>query len=223
MRGVELDVRRAQPHQLVDLLAEDLRDVAEELLGARIGAARALGIPEVGEEARARQRDLENPFGPGPRIGELVGGEEAFAPELPLHGDRRALDPHLAELTALPLAPEKRVQVPVPETLDRLGHLALEREPPHLPVGDDVHARASSWSLRASSTAASSACLSSVASSSPFSKPVARGEQLRRPQKAADDVRARLEHGATVLRPQRYPRAWARRARAAEMVSPFRS
>ena len=48
---------------------------------------------------------------------------------------------HLAELAALPLAPEKGVQVPVAEALDRLGHLALERETPHLAVGDDVDAR----------------------------------------------------------------------------------
>ncbi len=198
MRRVELDVRRAQPHQLVDLLAEDLRDVAQELLEARVCAARALGIPEVGEEARARQSHFQDAVGPGLRVRELVGGEEALPPELPLHGDRRALDPHLAELAALPFAPEKGVEVPISEALDRLGHLALEREPPHLSVGDDVHPCV----LLESQSVVDGGVLGLLQlgrAELPLLEPVARGEQLRRPEEAADDVRARLEHGATVL------------------------
>ncbi len=141
MRRIELDVRRAQAHQLVDLLAQDLGDVAEELLQARVGTARALGIPEVGEQARARQRHLEDAVGAGTRIGELVGREEAPPAKLPLHGDRRPLDLHLAELAALPLPPQERVEIPLAEPLDRLGHLALEREPAHLAIRDDGHPR----------------------------------------------------------------------------------
>ncbi len=153
------------------------------------------------------------------RVGELVGGEEAPAPELPLHRDRRALDPHLAELAALPLAPEKRVEIPLAEALDRLGHLALERETPHLPVGDDVHARV----LLEPQNLVDGGVLGLLQlgrAELALLEPVARGEQLRRPEEAADDVRARLEHAATVLR------ATARRAigpAATDTMSPFRS
>ena len=40
----------------------------------------------------------------------------------------------------MPLAPQERIEVPLAEAVDRLGHLALEREPAHLAVGDDVEA-----------------------------------------------------------------------------------
>lgn len=35
----------------------------------------------------------------------------------------------------MPIAPEERIQVPIAKALDGLNHLALEREPPHLTVG----------------------------------------------------------------------------------------
>jgi uncharacterized protein YbjT (DUF2867 family) len=40
-----------------------------------------LRIVEVGEQARARQRDLDDPLRPSARVGELLGTEEAAAPE----------------------------------------------------------------------------------------------------------------------------------------------
>ena len=126
-----------------------------------------------------------------------MGREEAPAPQLPLHRDRRALDLHLAELAALPLAPEERVEIPVPEALDRLGHLALEREPAHLAVRNDGHPRL----LLEPERGVDSGVLRQLEPSRvelPSLEPLARVEQFRRPEQAADDVRARLEHAATV-------------------------
>ena len=58
--------------------------------------------------------------------------------KLPRHGQGRTLDVHVAELVAVPLAPEKGIEVPVGEAVDRRGQLALKGEAPHLAVRDDV-------------------------------------------------------------------------------------
>jgi hypothetical protein len=49
LRRVELDVGRSEANELVDLLAEDLGDVGEESLQARVGAVPRLRAPEIGE------------------------------------------------------------------------------------------------------------------------------------------------------------------------------
>jgi hypothetical protein len=58
--------------------------------------------------------------------------------KLPRHGQGRSLDVHVAQLVAMPLAPEKGVEIPVGEAVDRRGQLALKGEAPHLAVRDDV-------------------------------------------------------------------------------------
>jgi hypothetical protein len=122
--SVELDVLAAEPHELVDLLTKDLGDVGQEALQGRIGTAGALRIVEVGKQARAGRRDLDDPLRPSARVSELLGGEEATAPELAEDGDRRALDALVPDLVAMPVAPQERVEVPVAEALDRLRELA---------------------------------------------------------------------------------------------------
>ncbi len=42
---------------------------------------------------------------------------------------------------AMPMAPQECIDVPGPEAVDGLGHLALERKPPHFVVGHDVEPR----------------------------------------------------------------------------------
>src|SRR5215831_20722923 len=42
---------------------------------------------------------------------------------------------------AMPMAPQERIDVPWAEAVDGLGHLALERKPPHFAVGHDVEPR----------------------------------------------------------------------------------
>ena len=49
VRRVELDVACAEPNELVHLLAQDLRHVAEVLLQRRVGLRRAIRVPEVRE------------------------------------------------------------------------------------------------------------------------------------------------------------------------------
>ncbi len=139
MRRVELEVRRAEAGELLDLLAEDRRHVPEELLERRVRARRALGVPELREEARARQRDLEHAVGARLRVRELVCGEKPAPLELRADGDRRPFESEVADCVALPLAPEEGVEIPLAEPVHRLDHLALERESPHLTVGDDIH------------------------------------------------------------------------------------
>src|SRR5207244_7246854 len=58
VRRVELDVRCAETHELVDLLPQQLGDVGEEVLDARVRGGRTLGIAEVREEAWVRARHL---------------------------------------------------------------------------------------------------------------------------------------------------------------------
>ena len=126
MRRIELNVGRAEPHELVHLFAEDLGDVAEKGL-QRVVRGGGLGrVPEIREQARAGQRHLHDPVGPASGVGELLGGEEALAPQLAHHPDARAFDSLLAELVALPVTPKERVQVPFAEAFDRVGELALE-------------------------------------------------------------------------------------------------
>src|SRR5205823_6185875 len=76
------------------------------------------GIPEVGVEARARKRHLDHTVGAPAHVGELLGRQRPFPSKLPDHRKRRPLDAHLAELAALPIAPEERVEVPVAEAVD---------------------------------------------------------------------------------------------------------
>src|SRR5262249_46052320 len=42
---------------------------------------------------------------------------------------------------AVPMAPQECIEVPGAEAVDRLGHRALERKPPHFAVGHDVEPR----------------------------------------------------------------------------------
>src|SRR5258707_10500762 len=42
---------------------------------------------------------------------------------------------------AMPMAPQECIDVPGAEAVDSLGHLALERKPPHFAIGHDVEPR----------------------------------------------------------------------------------
>ena len=174
------------------IIAQDLSDVAEEVLEARVGAARTFGVVEVGEQARAGQRHLEDAVGPLPRVEQLRGREGALAAELPDDGDRRALDLQVAELVGMPLAPQERVEVPLAEALDRVEELALERQAALLPVGDDGQARC----LLRGDDLVDRAVLDALEVDRRERAPVAAlagDEQRLGTQQAADDVRA---HGA---------------------------
>src|SRR5262249_17323143 len=140
VRSIELDVFAAEPHELVDLLTKDLGDVGQEAFQARIGTAGARRIVEVGEQARAGQRDLNDPPRPSPRVDELLSGEEAAAAQPVENGDRRPLDALVPDLVPVPVTPEERIKIPVAESLDRLRELALKRQTTHLTVGDHSQA-----------------------------------------------------------------------------------
>jgi hypothetical protein len=48
--------------------------------------------------------------------------------------------PGVRSFDTMPLTPQKRIKVPAPKTLHRLGHLALEGEAPHFAVRDNFKA-----------------------------------------------------------------------------------
>src|SRR5215204_470016 len=143
MRRVELDVLRPEPHQLLDLLAQDLGHVLQKDIEGRVDPGRKLGRPEVRIHARARQRDLHGPFRAAPRIHELLDREVSPAPQLPDHAEGLwtfgSFVPN--RLVAVPLAPQPGVHVVLTEALYGLYHLALERLPAHLTIGDNGKAR----------------------------------------------------------------------------------
>ena len=190
---VQLDVGRAELDQLVDLLAQDRGHVLQERLERRVRLARALRVVEVREQARAGERHLEDAVGAPARVRELLAGERAPAAQRSHHRDRRALDDHVAQLLRVPLAPEKRVEVPLAEAIHGGRHLALEGEPAHLAVGDHVEtgvrlqregrvdgAVLDRLELRAGEAAGRQALL--------------RLQQLGRPEQAADHVGSSFEH-----------------------------
>src|ERR671921_1631823 len=138
MRRVELDVLGTEPHQLFDLLAQDLRHVFQKEIERRIGTGGQLWRPEVRVHARTRQRDLHGPLRAAPRVNELLDREVAPPPQLSDNAEGLwtfgRLLPHL--LATVPLAPQPGVYVVFAEAIYRLYQLALERLPAHLTVSD---------------------------------------------------------------------------------------
>src|SRR5262245_40358836 len=117
--------------------------------------------------------------------------------KLPGHGQGRALDVHVPDLLAVPLAPEECVDVPVAEALDGGGHLALEGEAAHLAVRHHVEAgrfleRERLVDCRVLSLIEGGLCEGARLELFP------RFEQGRGPQQAADDVCAGQEHETTL-------------------------
>ncbi len=125
---VQLDVGAPEALQLAHLVDEHPCHSAHEVVEARVGLPRALGIPEVGEQAGARKRDLGGPVGDRPEEGELLGRERAAALQRPHHGHLvRALDRLVAELVGVPLAPQPGVDAHSLKAVDGLAQLGLER------------------------------------------------------------------------------------------------
>jgi hypothetical protein len=143
------------------------------------------------------QRDLQDPLRSSTRVGELLGGEEAAAPQPAEDGDRRTLDALVADLVAVPVAPEQRVEVPVAEALDHLRELALKRQTTHLTVGDhsetgvflQTDRRLDSCVLHPLELGRTD--LTALQALSRLEKPA-------RPEETADDVRARRDHDANL-------------------------
>ena len=140
VRRVELEVGRAEAGELLDLLAQDRGDVPEEVLERRVRAGRALRVPELREQAGAR---AASPSARGRCAGcayasswaERKRRRRSGATSTASGGRSRSRSP---TTSLFQLAPEEGVEVPVAEAVDRLDHLALEREAAHLAVRDDV-------------------------------------------------------------------------------------
>ena len=94
----------------------------------------------------------------------------------------------------MPLAPEKGVESEFSKAVDRCGHLALKRLPPHLAIGHDLQANCLLERDGLIDRAVFDLFELCVADG-------LRGElllsakQLRRSQQAADDIGVRRDHG----------------------------
>ena len=143
MGCVHLDIGGAQARQFLNLLAKDFDDVGEKTLEAGVGAFGALRGPKIHKEPGTGQCHLRGPCGTGSEIHELLRRQVSLAPELCDHAQIgwSFAAPIADRIVAVPLAPQKRIDVPLPETLHGLGHLALERQSPHLTVRDHFQAR----------------------------------------------------------------------------------
>src|SRR5581483_1569561 len=120
----------------------------------------------------------------------LVDGQEPPPLQRRAHSERGPVELEVADHVALPVAPEERVEIPLPEAVDRLDHLALEGEAPHLAVRDDVHpGHALSQQHLVDRRVLRGPQLLRVSE-------LACGQQLRRPQQTPDDVRTRVDHAA---------------------------
>src|SRR3989441_1252988 len=142
---VELDIGRADPHQLRDFLAQDVHHVGEKAFQGGIGGAGVLRGPKVRPQARARQRDLRGAGRARTQKHEILDRQITTALKL-LHDPEPcgALNRHIADgrRISAPVAPQKRVQLPIAEAADGFGESALEGEPTLLAVGDHWQAHA---------------------------------------------------------------------------------
>jgi hypothetical protein len=196
--SVELDILATEPDEFVDLLTQDLRDIGQKVFQTGISGARAFRVIEVGEQAGTREGDFDDPRRPSAREGELLGGEEATAAQPVEDSDPWALDMLVAHLGAVPVAPQERVEIPVAEALDRLGELALERQAAHLAVRDHGKSRVFLQADRRIDRGILDAL--ELGRTDLASVPALPGvEQLGRPEKAADYVGTRHQHGARKL------------------------
>jgi hypothetical protein len=96
-------------------------------------------------------------------------------------------------LVTLPITPEERIHVPFTKALDRLNHLALEREPPHLAIRK--HREAGRFLLR--HRFVYGPVLDPLVGWSgdlAGAKTLLRLQQPGRPQQAPDDVSMRCDH-----------------------------
>ena len=77
----------------------------------------------------------------GAQVGEVLGRDVPRAAEALAHAE--PLGPRggaVADVVAVPVAPQVGLEGDVAEAVDGVGQAALERQPAHLAVGDDVDA-----------------------------------------------------------------------------------
>src|SRR5262249_32922608 len=127
------------PHQLVDLLAVKPDDVRQKLVESCVSVTGELRGPEIGVEAGAGQRHLGDAAGPCTQVGELLSRQ--VPPRTQLSDDSEAFGPCnglVAQRLAVPVSPQKGVEIDLAEPLESFRQLALEGHAAHLSVGDDV-------------------------------------------------------------------------------------
>lgn len=183
---------RAESSSTVSIRSEDLRDVAEERLQGVVRGGGAVRVPEVREQARAREGDLHDPIRPASRIRELLRREEPLAPELSTTaiGGRSILMSSSSSLRHVPHRNASRSQSANPSTASTSW---LWKDRCRISPSVTTSRPLSSCRRSASSTARSSTRLNPSRGELVPSEAFARLEELRRAEQAPDDVGTRLE------------------------------
>src|SRR5438067_13173839 len=130
---VDLNVRAAQPHQLLDLATIEVHDVGQEPVARRVGARGLSGVIVSRRLLGADQRDFRRLRGARAQVRELLATHAAPPGEL-LDHDRTLED----ELLALLVAERDGPAPMLVEAREGLDHVAEERIASQLAIGDDV-------------------------------------------------------------------------------------
>ena len=140
VRRVDLHVGAAEAHQLSDLLLEDVRRIGEGIERIGVGLRRALRVPPLAQHERARERRLRRLIGASAKVGELLGGDRADAPQLRAHRMLRDRARQVLRAVRLVAAPGRRRWRRPVDALDRVDETSREDEPPSLAVAENVEA-----------------------------------------------------------------------------------
>src|SRR6266550_1634205 len=142
MRGVDLNIGRAEADKLRNFLAQNRDNVIQEIIERWIGIAGILRRPEVRPQAGTRKRYLGNSIRFALQVGKFIRREKTKT--LELGGRTEVAGPAflLHALLVIPLSPKKRVEIIRAKAADGGGHLALKRLAAHLAIGHDLQADA---------------------------------------------------------------------------------
>ena len=138
MRGVDLNIGRAEADKLGNFLAQNRDNVIQEIIERRIGISGILRRPEVRPQAGTRKRYLRNSIRFVLQVRKFSRRERTKALELRDRAEATGSAFLLHALLVIPLSPKKSVEVKLAKPSDRRGHLALKRLATHLAIGDDL-------------------------------------------------------------------------------------
>src|SRR5580765_3835048 len=126
MRGVDLNIGRAEADKLRNFLAQNRDNVIQEIIERRIGISGILRGPEVRPQAGTRKRYLGNSIRFVLQVRKFIHREITKTLELPDRAETTGPVSFLHALLVIPLSPKKSVEVKLAKPSDRRGHLALK-------------------------------------------------------------------------------------------------
>jgi hypothetical protein len=134
LRGIDLDVPGAEPRELLDLVAQDVGHVVEELGDRGVSRVRDSRHPVEHEHRRAGNGHFDGSVGAATEVAELLGGKASLATE----PSGEAIGECRDVLGPVHVIPDVLRRGELLEAGCRLGELAQEKVATHLAVGDRV-------------------------------------------------------------------------------------